>query len=108
MRARSCGCGPSSRSAKLPDAAERGTLIHDILERFVARAAGAGRSTPRRETRLLAIGREAFDAHADFPEVIALWWPRFERSRAGSCATEARADDVCGSAMSRAAGAHAR
>ena len=34
---------------------------------------------PRAEERLLAIGREAFAEHADFPEVIALWWPRFEK-----------------------------
>jgi len=69
---------PLEPLAKLPDAAERGTLIHDILEEFV-RERPAGPFDPEAERRLLSIGEEAFARHRDFPEMIALWWPRFER-----------------------------
>ena len=45
-------------------------------------------------TRLLAIGREAFARYADFPEVVALWWPRFEKIARWFVATEAEWTDV--------------
>ena len=61
----------------LPDAAARGTLIHDILEAFV-RERPRGPFDAAALDRLLAIGRDAFTRYADFPEVSALWWPRFE------------------------------
>jgi ATP-dependent helicase/nuclease subunit B len=79
--------------AKLPDSAERGTLIHDILERFV-RERPAGPFDSAAMQRLLAIGREEFSKHSDFPEVIALWWPRFERIAHWFVQTEAGRDGV--------------
>jgi len=57
-------------------AAERGTLIHDILERFVAERP-AGPFDEAAHARLMEIGREAFAQYADWPEVGAIWWPRF-------------------------------
>ncbi len=59
-------------------AAERGTLVHDILERFVAERP-AGPFDEAALSRLTELGREAFAAYADWPEVAALWWPRFQR-----------------------------
>lgn len=69
---------PFEPLAKLPEAAERGTLIHDILEKFV-RENPRGPFDADAEARLIEIGRAAFAEHKDFPEITALWWPRFER-----------------------------
>jgi ATP-dependent helicase/nuclease subunit B len=69
---------PFEPIGKLPDAAERGSLIHGILEDFV-RERPRGPFDRAAEKRLIEIGRVAFDAHRDFPEVQALWWPRFEK-----------------------------
>jgi len=68
---------PFEPLAKLPEAAERGTLIHDILEAFVR--GGNGAVDAAAEMRLLEVGRARFEAFADFPEFAALWWPRFEK-----------------------------
>lgn len=84
---------PFEPIGKLPEAAERGTLIHDILEEFVAeRPRGPFDSSA--EERLLAIGRRAFEVHRDFPEVVALWWPRFEKVAHWFIRTEAEWNDV--------------
>lgn len=58
-------------------AAERGTIIHEALERFVDAfpAALPGDAVGR----LLDIGREVFAEAIDRPGVAAFWWPRFER-----------------------------
>ncbi len=67
---------PFEPVAGLPGPAERGSLFHDVLERFVSeRPAGPFDDAARK--RLLQIGREQFDAYRDFPDVDALWWPRF-------------------------------
>lgn len=84
---------PFEPLAKLPDAAERGTLIHAILDRFV-REHPAGPFDAAATERLLAIGREEFALHTDFPDVIALWWPRFERIARWFVRTEAARGDV--------------
>jgi ATP-dependent helicase/nuclease subunit B len=60
-----------------PGALERGIVIHRALERFVRAHPDA--LPPDAETRLLALGRQAFEPYAHRPEVRALWWPRFER-----------------------------
>lgn len=63
-------------------AAERGSFIHDALDRFVA-AYPPERDLPDDAEALAALlrcGEEAFGPHAlDRPEVRAFWWPRFER-----------------------------
>jgi len=58
-----------------PGAAQRGTFIHEILDRFV-------REHPRElpddsYERLLEIGRQVFGASLTRPAVWAFWWPRF-------------------------------
>jgi ATP-dependent helicase/nuclease subunit B len=63
-------------------AAERGSFIHDALDKFV-RLAPPERPMPDFEDAralLLRCGEEAFGPHAlDRPEVRAFWWPRFVR-----------------------------
>jgi ATP-dependent helicase/nuclease subunit B len=60
-----------------PGAAERGTLIHTILERF---ADAHRRDLPSDAlAALLKLGRELFDKESLAPAVEAFWWPRFAR-----------------------------
>jgi ATP-dependent helicase/nuclease subunit B len=60
-----------------PGAAERGSVIHDALYRFL-QAQGDRPLGSDALDRLLAIGREAFGAALLRPAVWAFWWPRFE------------------------------
>lgn len=60
-----------------PGAAERGTAVHEALERFVA--AYPDDLPADAYDALLAFGRMAFGAWLDRPGVRAFWWPRFER-----------------------------
>ena len=60
-----------------PGAAERGTAIHDALDRFLR--AHPGPPPADALDALLAIGREAFGAALARPAVWAFWWPRFVR-----------------------------
>ncbi|MDD5586517.1 MAG: double-strand break repair protein AddB [Alphaproteobacteria bacterium] len=68
------------------DAAERGSIIHDALEKFLARHKDAWPPDPL-ET-LLDAGRAAFAPFRDRPQVAAFWWPRFERIAAWFVARE--------------------
>jgi ATP-dependent helicase/nuclease subunit B len=52
--------------------AEKGTLIHNILDTFVT-------SKAQDLPSLLALGQEIFASYGEQPEVINFWWPRFER-----------------------------
>ena len=69
-----------------PSAADKGTVIHEILDRFIAEfpAALGDAALPR----LLALGREEFQRFAQIPGVMAFWWPRFERIAAWFVANE--------------------
>ena len=67
---------PLAPLASDPSAAERGSIIHDVLHRFVC----DGKEATLEE--LLRIGRETFKAYLDYPDVEAFWWPRFERAAA--------------------------
>ena len=60
-----------------PDAADRGTLLHEALGKFTEEF--PGELPPDALGRLLALGKLAFMKFEDFPEVRAVWWPRFER-----------------------------
>ena len=60
-----------------PSAAERGSIIHRILDAFVREYPDA--LPPDAEARLLALGREQFEAAGVPPGVLAFWWPRFRR-----------------------------
>lgn len=84
---------PFEPLAKLPEAIERGNLIHAILEEFVRERPAGPFDAPSLE-RLQAIGRDEFAHYADFPEVIALWWPRFERIAAWFVREEASRQNV--------------
>ncbi|MCG8595929.1 MAG: PD-(D/E)XK nuclease family protein, partial [Kiloniellales bacterium] len=57
-----------------PGAAERGTFVHDALERFVT-ANLAGLPTDALE-QLIAHGRDVFGPLLDRPLIRAFWWPR--------------------------------
>lgn len=58
-----------------PGAAERGTLFHEILHRFVA--SGADPYAADAIDRLIDFGRAAFAEEALPPDIEAVWWPRF-------------------------------
>jgi ATP-dependent helicase/nuclease subunit B len=60
-----------------PGPLERGTVIHRALERFVRAFPEA--LPPDAERRLLDLGRQLFEDFSHRPQVMALWWPRFER-----------------------------
>ncbi|NTU76624.1 MAG: double-strand break repair protein AddB, partial [Alphaproteobacteria bacterium] len=57
-------------------AADRGTIIHNALEKFLAAHLKTWPDDPLEA--LLAAGRGAFAPFADRPQVAAFWWPRFE------------------------------
>lgn len=61
-----------------PGAAERGTILHEAFAEFVRTAP---QSLPDDAlAQLLAAGRKAFSAIEDYPELHAVWWPRFMRA----------------------------
>lgn len=68
---------PIDALASTPGAAERGQIIHAALAAY----SRDWRDEPLSESlkRLIAAGREAFAGLKDYPDVEALWWPRFER-----------------------------
>jgi len=60
-----------------PTYAERGTFIHDALEKFVLQYPD---DIPKDAyQKLLDIGQESFRIRKANPAVQAFWWPRFER-----------------------------
>ena len=60
-----------------PGAADRGTFIHDALDRFVE--AYPITLPPDALQKVLAFGESAFGAALGRPTVRAFWWPRFVR-----------------------------
>ena len=60
-----------------PGAAERGTVIHNVLREFSERFAKELPADPA--GALIEMGRKYFAALAEFPEARAFWWPRFMR-----------------------------
>jgi ATP-dependent helicase/nuclease subunit B len=67
-------------------AADRGTMIHEALELFLSQHKNTWPAAPLDD--LLKIGRDLFAPYKDRPQVIAFWWPRFERIAAWFIATE--------------------
>jgi ATP-dependent helicase/nuclease subunit B len=63
--------------AVLPGAADRGTIVHEVLGRFAAAHPIALPDDPL--PVLIALGEDAFAALAAYPDVAAQWWPRFRR-----------------------------
>ncbi|MBB3809669.1 double-strand break repair protein AddB [Pseudochelatococcus contaminans] len=68
---------PLDAVATPPGAANRGTLVHEALGNFAIAWPGALPADPLAEA--LRLGREAFVPLAVYPEVTAMWWPRFEQ-----------------------------
>ncbi|MCT4655742.1 MAG: double-strand break repair protein AddB [Cohaesibacter sp.] len=60
-----------------PGGAEKGSIIHEALGRFTQEWDRA--FDHRAYERLLEIGREEFARMENFPDLLAFWWPRFER-----------------------------
>ena len=60
-----------------PGAADRGSFIHEALDRFVRDHPGD--LPPDALERLLDRGRAAFGNALGRPAVVAFWWPRFQR-----------------------------
>lgn len=60
-----------------PGAAERGIIIHDILDRFIKQF--PDHLPENAKQYLIAMGQEEFAEHINHPGVRAFWWPRFER-----------------------------
>ncbi|MHA1563930.1 MAG: double-strand break repair protein AddB, partial [Alphaproteobacteria bacterium] len=60
------------------DAAQYGTLIHQVLDDFIA-AHPTGPLPSNAVEELCEMGREAFAPLLAQPGVWAFWWPRFER-----------------------------
>jgi ATP-dependent helicase/nuclease subunit B len=58
-----------------PTAADRGTLLHAIVEQFAV--AYPDQLPADAHARLVMIGRRCFDEAHDAPEVAAFWWPKF-------------------------------
>jgi ATP-dependent helicase/nuclease subunit B len=71
-----------------PGGAERGQVIHAVLEEFVRTWPGALPAQPL--PLLLEIGARHFARQAHRPQVAAVWWPRFERIAAWFCELERR------------------
>ncbi|MBO1906762.1 double-strand break repair protein AddB [Microvirga sp. 3-52] len=64
--------------AVTPSAADRGTIIHDVLGQFAEQYPKA--LPAHAQEILLALGTDAFaDIAEAYPELYAEWWPRFTR-----------------------------
>ena len=66
---------PLDEIAMPPDAADRGTLIHEALRQFAGLCSDG--VPPDALARFIAIGESLFANLADFPDVLAFWRPRF-------------------------------
>lgn len=62
---------------QVPGAAERGTVIHNVLDAYTREASEGPVADP--VVRLMALGGEYFAPYWDDPTVRAVWWPRFLR-----------------------------
>jgi ATP-dependent helicase/nuclease subunit B len=60
-----------------PGAAERGSFIHEALDRFIS--AHRDSLPADAETQLIAFAQDSFGEALDRPGVRAFWWPRFLR-----------------------------
>ncbi|MCY1707068.1 double-strand break repair protein AddB [Pannonibacter sp. SL95] len=84
------GLEPVDPVGGAPGAADKGTIIHDALARFLADWDGPFDHTA--VARLTEIGEEVFAPLDAFPAVRALWWPRFLRIAEGFVAWERSRD----------------
>lgn len=80
------GLMPVEPLVRDPNAAERGSLFHDILHRFSM--SGTDPTDAGALQRLLEVGRAAFAGQNLPDDVAAVWWPRFEKLAGGIIAWE--------------------
>ncbi len=85
------GLEPLPRLAEPAGPAQRGTLVHHILNAFAQRYPGP--LPPDAHAILLDIANEAFEAYRHLPEVRAFWMPRFARMARWLVAEEATLRD---------------
>lgn len=71
-----------------PDAAQRGTAIHKVMERFVTERQDGEPRAAQRE-RLLATAREVFEEQAPWPAARLSWLAKLERALDAFLADEA-------------------
>jgi ATP-dependent helicase/nuclease subunit B len=95
---------PFEPIAAQPGPSDRGSLFHDALDRFVAEHS-TGPFDAQAERRLVEIGREIFDLYLEFPDVQALWWPRFRAIAAWFVCHEASRDSDVVQRMTEVTGA---
>ena len=62
----------------MPNPADRGTVVHAALERFLRELGDM--TDPEALAFLIGIGREEFARLPDHPGIRNFWWPRFERA----------------------------
>ena len=70
---------PLDELAEEPGAADRGTIIHKVLEGFTTRHKDRPGLPNGALQELIAEGRREFDAMALSATLETFWWPRFER-----------------------------
>ena len=70
-----------------PGAADRGIIIHRVLERFVETY--PENLPDNAEAELIRLGHEVFGDHLTSPGIRAFWWPRFLRIAEWFVANEA-------------------
>ncbi len=85
-----------------PGAADRGIIIHKVLERFVKAYPDALPADALE--RLRDYGVQAFSRYNQRPQVRAIWWPRFLRVAAWVVAREAAARPVLDGILAEAKG----
>ncbi|MEZ5813964.1 MAG: double-strand break repair protein AddB [Alphaproteobacteria bacterium] len=62
------------------DAAQRGQLLHTVLERFMLETKTALPPPERSESLLIKIAREEIENRPEEPHVWSFWWPRFAKT----------------------------
>ena len=70
---------PLDEIGGVPDLAERGTVLHAIFADFIRSREPAAPFDETALNGLMEIGRKHFADLEVFPDIHALWWPRFAR-----------------------------
>jgi ATP-dependent helicase/nuclease subunit B len=71
---------PLSELDEAPGAADRGTVIHAALQRFIEEAPEGAETAEAAAARLIDIGEALFAELPEAPEIKAFWWRRFVRA----------------------------
>lgn len=74
------GLAPLDALDEAPSAADRGTVIHAALQRFIETQPENAEMAETAAARLLAVGEALFAELPEAPEIKAFWWRRFVRA----------------------------